>query len=916
MPQFIPLYFVAAAAYFAAAMGGLQLAIPPGFASAVWPAAGVALALLHLNNGKRSVLLGILTGSCLANLTVSTHWFSEFSLQSAIPPMVIGAGAAAQAMAGFLMLRRIDKQYTGEDIPNSPRAIAYFALVVALLTPLINSSIGTLTLFAAGFINSSALPFSWITWWVGDAIGIFLFAPLIVILFQQGLPLRRRMQVAVPTIILFSLVTFAFVASTAYYREKMQNEFDKAAERTGQKISETFRLAEKKLVSYGALFNASANVSRSEFERFSHVIRSSDATLYGIGWTPVIAHDERESFEQSMQREYPGFRMTELTGNGSLIPAKKQKEYFPVVYIYPYEPNKRALGLNLAANVSRRDALMQARILKQPVATAPIILAQEKENQKATILYMPVYKYEENAEAFIGYASGVIRIGDMLKDVLSEFRWNGVSIRIYDRDAFGDRELLFDSAEQINPRYETYTYFSEFGSRNYDIELYANMYEQGYSKDWSSWAIITTGFLLTALFQVFILLITGTVEHVSRQVKLKTRELRDAMEKANAANEAKSRFLANMSHELRTPMNAIIGFINLCLKTEMSSKQRDYLNKSHMASTTLLALINESLDYAKIEAGQLEIDREEFPPVRLLRKMHALFDLQAHEKQLDFRISTDNNVPASIISDELRLEQIMLNLLSNAFKFTEKGSVSLHLQYLPDYKQLKISVTDTGIGIEANQIAYLFDAFRQADSSTSRRFGGTGLGLSISRELALLMDGDIKIESTPGKGSCFTALIRVVACGNDTLVWREDEENTDTDASQGSDSIFPLKGVCCLLAEDVLLNQILAQELLSQMGAEVVIANNGLEAVDKIKSGLKADIVLMDLQMPVMDGFEATRQIHALPGCTQLPVVAMTANAMESDVKACREAGMQYHIAKPVDAMDILLKIQAALANE
>ena len=259
---------------------------------------------------------------------------------------------------------------------------------------------------------------------------------------------------------------------------------------------------------------------------------------------------------------------------------------------------------------------------------------------------------------------------------------------------------------------------------------------------------------------------------------------------------------------------------------------------------------------------------------------------------------------------------IMLNLLSNAFKFTEKGSVSLHLQYLPDYKQLKISVTDTGIGIEANQIAYLFDAFRQADSSTSRRFGGTGLGLSISRELALLMDGDIKIESTPGKGSCFTALIRVVACGNDTLVWREDEENTDTDASQGSDSIFPLKGVCCLLAEDVLLNQILAQELLSQMGAEVVIANNGLEAVDKIKSGLKADIVLMDLQMPVMDGFEATRQIHALPGCTQLPVVAMTANAMESDVKACREAGMQYHIAKPVDAMDILLKIQAALANE
>ena len=905
------------AAYFVAAMGGLQLAIPPGFASAVWPAAGVALALLHLTDGRHSVLLGILTGSCLANLTVSTAWFTEFSLHSTWPPLIIGAGASVQAFAGYQLFRHSESNNKDEDIPNSPRAIAYFALVVALLTPLINSSAGTLTLYAAGFIAGNAVPFSWITWWVGDAIGIFLFAPLVVILFQQGIDIRRRLQVAIPTIILFTLVTGAFVASSNYYREKKQSEFDKSAERTGQKISETFRLAEKKLVSYGALFNASTEVNRSEFERFSHVISGSDATLYGIGWTPVIKHEDRAAFEKSMQQEYPGFRLTELTNNGTLIPATQKKEYFPVVYIYPYERNKRALGLNLAANTSRRDALLQARILNKPVATSPIILAQEKDNQKATILYMPVFKFYDNDQEFLGYASGVIRIGDMLTEILKEFRWTGVSIRIYDRSEYGDRELLFDSADPVNPQYQTYTYFSEFGSRKYDIELYANHFEQDKGKDWSSWIIITSGFLLTALFQVFILLITGTVEHVSRQVTLKTRELRTAMDKANAANEAKSRFLANMSHELRTPMNAIIGFINLCLKTDLDQKQRDYLNKSHMASTTLLALINESLDYAKIEAGQLEINREEFPLSRLLRKMHALFDLQAHEKDLAFNINTDHDVPATILADELRLEQIFLNLLSNAFKFTEQGSVSLHLRYLASRQQLEISVTDTGIGIEASQIPHLFDAFRQADSSTSRRFGGTGLGLSISRELAVLMHGDIDITSEPGKGSCFTALVQAEPVGEDTINWHDEEEHTTPDADPHPNaSVYPLKGITCLLAEDVLLNQILAQELLSQMGAEVVIANNGLEALDKVKDGLKPDVILMDLQMPVMDGFEATHQIHALPGCTQIPVLAMTANAMDSDVKACRAAGMEYHISKPVDAMDILIKIQAALGQQ
>jgi len=906
----LALFIISAAAYLVTGLLGLQLAIPPGFASAVWPAAGVALALMYLSGGHKAVLAGILSGSFLTNITVSTGWFAVVTFSNLWPPLLIASGATLQAFVGYRVLKRFDKD---ESIPDVPRSIVFFALVIALGSPLINSGIGSLTLLLAGFISVDMLAFSWLTWWVGDAIGLFLFTPLIIILLQPGIQMRRRLQVAIPTTILFSLVISLFFLSMNYYREKQQAAFDQLAERTGQRINEALRLSEKKLISYSALFNASEKVTRTEFENFSAIISGSDKTLYGIGWTPVISNDQRPQFEQRIRKEYPGFSLKELNQLGDLVPASERELYYPVMYIYPYERNKAAIGLNLGANQSRRDALMQARILNQPVATAPIILAQETDNQKAIILYMPVFTEGDINKEFLGYASAVIRVSNMLEEVIDEFHSSGVSLRIYDATESHTPQPLSISEEPENIQYQHYDYSAQFGTRSYDIDMYANNYIQSENKDWGSWLIITGGFLLAALFQVFILLITGTVQHVRRQVELKTQELTLAMNKANAANEAKSRFLANMSHELRTPMNAIIGFINLCLKTVLSEKQRDYLEKSHLASTTLLALINESLDYAKIEAGHLELTEEDFPLDSFLRKLHALFDLKAEEKGLTFEINTDEEVPARIIADELRLEQIFLNLLSNAFKFTEQGGITLHLSYNPKEQQLSASVTDTGIGIDQKHIPHLFEAFRQAESSTNRRFGGTGLGLSISHELVLLMQGDIHIQSEPGKGSCFTVTVKVCASGEEKLEWKEEEQLIDYTNLVTPESGFPLQNIHCLLVEDVMLNQILAEELLIQMGAEVTIAENGLDALDKLRDGLRPDVILMDLQMPVMDGFEATRQIQEMPELNHIPVLAMTANAMDTDVKTCREAGMKYHISKPLDAMDILCKIQAAL---
>ena len=382
------------------------------------------------------------------------------------------------------------------------------------------------------------------------------------------------------------------------------------------------------------------------------------------------------------------------------------------------------------------------------------------------------------------------------------------------------------------------------------------------------------------------------------RVAERTKALQLAQEAAERANRTKGEFLANMSHEIRTPLNGVLGFAQLALMPGSEQTKRRHIEHILTAGKQLLRLINDILDMSKIDAGKLTLERIPLSLPQVIDSVVQQLEGQAEAKHLNLIARIDPQACITLVGDPLRLEQILLNYVSNAIKFTEVGEVNIHasLQRGEGHKvQVKLEVRDTGIGLTPQACAKLFLAFEQADNSTTRRFGGTGLGLAICKQLARLMNGDVGVESQVGVGSRFWAIVEL-------------ERNVESLTTSWSPAIQAnqrgtqavLAGLRVLLAEDNDLNAILVASALQEMGCHVAIAANGLEALEMLEAGA-FDCILMDLQMPLLDGLEATRRIRAQSRYAELPIIAVTANARQEDRQRCLDAGMNDFLAKPVE---------------
>jgi signal transduction histidine kinase/DNA-binding response OmpR family regulator len=401
------------------------------------------------------------------------------------------------------------------------------------------------------------------------------------------------------------------------------------------------------------------------------------------------------------------------------------------------------------------------------------------------------------------------------------------------------------------------------------------------------WGVIVTTIALIAVVLAF-----WYVLNQGWQQQKIIRLLNETDRRNREVADMKEQFLANMSHEIRTPMNSILGFTNLLRRTSLNEQQRDYVQNLHSAGENLLALVNDILDLSKIEAGMMHLEEIRFSLHSLVTSVGAMFMEKMKEKNIIFEIEINNDVPDILQGDAVRLTQILVNLVGNSVKFTEAGKVNLHVKVVTisdSSVKVSISVKDTGIGIAPEKQAAIFERFQQAEAETTRRFGGTGLGLAIVKQLVDLQKGDISLNSKPGKGTEFILELDYKLPDMDKLF---------TDAMAAESEPISLTKIKALIAEDNLMNQHLISHLMKSWSIDFTIVKNGAEAVEELKRA-NYSIVLMDIQMPEMDGYTATRiirnELH-----NQVPIIAMTAHAMTGEKEKCLHLGMNDYVSKPI----------------
>ncbi len=1010
-----------AAGYFVAGQIGGSLAVPPGYATIIWPASGVALCAL-LTRGA-GLWPGVWLGSFAFNIFTGfeSATVSDQSWRVIVIAAAIATGACVQALAGLWMARRFTENLELTNLARNATA----AFLIVVLPCVIAPTIGVTTLLTLGAIDAGQVPANWLTWYSGDFFGVLLIMPILLLSSRSPVAVRwhgRSLQGA-SSLVAISLITTLLLTFYAWRfiseREDEQAEanFAVMATNTQEALHHRLQIYQRALESGAAFVSVNGGADPSEWREY--VERMDIARSYpgmrGFGMFEAVDADDLPAFRARFAREF-GDRF-------EVHPEVPGDQHFVINRIEPLDTNLAALGLDLAFEKGRREAIARSLVSLSPVMTRPIVLVQDARQGAGFLMVLPVTDAAGQPTGRWVYSP---LVADELLSALSPQQGEDFMFEAYHGER-ADPEALLYAAGKAGAK-------SRF-SLQQTIELAG----QPVTLSWRSlpafetriassapMVVLISGLVITILLGVLLTIFLRRESHVIREVNEATAELEErnrmleqaeqtahighwhlnladnhlhwsdevhrlhglepgdtpalqdaidfyhaddrrlveqsvqraiadckpytlnarllsrcgtvrhvevrgrvnvgekgeaaallgviidrtdetimrqrlteTIEEARAADAAKSSFLANMSHEIRTPMNGVIGFTELALSEETDPEQSRRLQMILDSGNAMLRLLNDLLDFAKIEAKQMAIVAEPTDLRHTLRTCQRLMEPVAREKNIGLNLNVDTALPPRVMLDKMRLRQIVLNLVGNALKFTEVGEVTINASVSGGQgkdARLHIAVRDTGIGIAADRLDTIFGKFTQADDTTARRYGGTGLGLSISTELAELMDGRLHAESTPGEGSVFTL----------SLPLQESEQAIPAPAQPQPkrDCGHGLR-LNILIAEDNPVNQELTLAMVKRAGHDCHLVPNGQEAVDEVlkasAQGRQYDLVLMDIQMPVMDGLQATREIRARGIAPDaLPILAVTANAYADDIQLCQDAGMQAHLGKPL----------------
>ncbi len=662
--------------------------------------------------------------------------------------------------------------------------------------------------------------------------------------------------------------------------------------------------------------------ARERFNRLGEVLRKHSPGVRAITEIQLIPHHERAMVEQRMREEYPeadfvSFHNIDAAGIPQSAPDRNW--YAVINRIDPYVGNENAFGLDVLHHLPTRETVFETLRHGRPVMTKPLRLVQETETGYGMVLYFalnPVPDWDVNTPPDRAYSSRifslVFRGNDFLKAQWDSFIEPYLRAELFQIDPAGQRLPLaaLEGEGWDGQPFLVHSEHFEFGEKLWEARF---MVSSGYVAPMRSHILLIglpagTAFML--LLAVFVLTAFRRRFSIEKEVQIRTQELMQAKERAERSERVKSEFLATMSHEIRTPMNGMIATSELLLQGNATGDERAMMEMIHTGAETLLSIINDILDYSKLEAGRVELDSAPFRMEELALRIRAVMEQAASNKGLDFSVTLSPEARKSYLGDSGRILQILLNLISNAIKFTEEGAVRVVFEAESagsGTDMLRIRVIDTGVGIAPEHQARVFEDFTQADPSTTRKFGGTGLGLSIARRLTEMMGGKLSLRSSVGEGSEFLLLL--------PLRKAEPTQNPDT-LSAPADDIRPLNGTRILLVEDNKVNQKVAMMLLQRLGCTFEVAENGIEAVRLWRSG-RHRLLLLDCLLPHMDGYEVAQHIRAQENGTgpqdRTYIIALTANRMSGDRERCLDAGMDDYLSKPVRMAELRTALEQAV---